>query len=128
MTENSLYVRVCVLRARRLNFFLVQIFFYMEGFCSGFSAFLPINNYKFKFKQTYVTCLYFESESDLFFANWSCRAFSDYRPSVCFCRLSSPIPTCEGSVFYQGAVTPMLEMPKHGSLIPAETYFLQTFG
>ena len=52
---NSLYVLVCVLRAR-LKFFWFRVFFDMEGFCSGFSAFLPVSNYKFKFKQTYVTC------------------------------------------------------------------------
>ena len=38
---------------------------------------------------------------------------------------------CEGSVFFQGAVTPMLETAKPGSLIAVETRFfvkLKTFG
>ena len=68
--------------------------------------------------------LSFESGRDLFFCKLEFCAFSDYRLSVYFCRLSfrSPI-VFEGIASFQVAATPMFEMINPGSSIRVETCF-----
>ena len=62
--------------------------------------------------------------SPVFNANLSFCYFSDYRPSVCFCRLSSRNPIYfEASTFFNVAVTAVLDVKAQDS---SPDFFLQT--